>query len=89
MYILVQGGAFRLYALLCKLWKKLYRCTQMLLLALCIFVSWGVSSNGRGRALHARGSGIDARILHKKLFPLFMLFYIIYGEMNLYNEHRN
>ena len=21
------------------------------------------------RALHARGSGIDARILHKKLFP--------------------
>ena len=29
----------------------------------------GVRSNGRARALHARGSGIDARILHKKLFP--------------------
>ena len=33
------------------------------------FVSWGISSNGRARAFHARGSGIDAHILHKKLFP--------------------
>ena len=33
------------------------------------FASWGISSNGRARALHARGSGIGARILHKKLFP--------------------
>ena len=24
----------------------------------------GISSNGRGRAKHARGTGIDARILH-------------------------
>ena len=27
------------------------------------FVFGGISSNGRARALHARGSGIDARIL--------------------------
>ena len=26
--------------------------------------SWGISSNGTARALHARGSGIDARILN-------------------------
>ena len=26
--------------------------------------SWGISSNGRARALHAQGSRIDARILH-------------------------
>ena len=26
---------------------------------------WGISSNGRARAQHARGSGIDARILHQ------------------------
>ena len=32
------------------------------------FVSWGISSNGKGRAFHARGSRIDAGILHRKLF---------------------
>ena len=28
------------------------------------FHTWGISSNGRARALHARGSVIDTRILH-------------------------
>ena len=31
---------------------------------------WGISSNGRAPALHAGGTGIDARILH----PFFFLF---------------
>ncbi len=28
---------------------------------------WGISSNGRALALHARGSGIDAHILQEKI----------------------
>ena len=43
MYILVQEGAFRLYALLCKLWKKRYRCTQMSLLALHFLYHGGLA----------------------------------------------
>ena len=36
---------------------------------------WGISSNGRAPALHAGGTGIDARILHISffLFPIFLL----------------
>ena len=36
---------------------------------------WGISSNGRAPALHAGGTGIDARILHILffLFPIFLL----------------
>ena len=31
---------------------------------LSVIMSWGCSSNGRALALHARGTGIDARHLH-------------------------
>ena len=34
---------------------------------------WGISSNGRAPALHAGGTGIDARILHTFFF-FFLLF---------------
>ena len=34
---------------------------------------WGISSNGRARASHARGSGIDARILQEILRKPFYL----------------
>ena len=32
---------------------------------------WGISSNGRAPALHAGGTGIDARILHTKSASYF------------------
>ena len=34
---------------------------------------WGISSNGRAPALHAGGTGIDARILHKGQLPTLRL----------------
>ena len=37
---------------------------------------WGISSNGRAPALHAGGTGIDARILHI-LFSFFPSFFCL------------
>lgn len=34
-----------------------------------IHYAWGISSNGRALALHARGTGIDTRILHYNISP--------------------
>ena len=44
----------------------------------------GCSSNGRALALHVRGSGIDARILHKT----FNYFFYLGGEspVNVENQ---
>ena len=39
-----------------------------------IICEWGISSNGRARTLHARSSGIDARILHFEHSALLLLF---------------
>ena len=36
-------------------------------------LNWGISSKGRAPALHAGGTGIDARILHTFFF-FFLLF---------------
>ena len=33
-----------------------------------IYIGWGCSSNGRALALHARGNGIDAHLLHTCFF---------------------
>ena len=35
----------------------------------CVYYAWGISSNGRALALHARGTGIDTRILHYNISP--------------------
>ena len=43
---------------------------------------WGISSNGRARASHARGSGIDARILHVFLRKYFYLHWQNNCSMN-------
>ncbi len=48
----------------------------------------GISSNGRALALHARGTGIDTRILHT-LFFFFFFFSRTFGcsfEFNSYTE---
>ena len=49
----------------------------------------GISSNGRALALHARGNGIDTRILHSTFhsFPCHNFFLILLGRHRQRRRH--
>ena len=46
---------------------------------LSVIYQWGCSSNGRALAQHARGTGIDAQLLH---FEIVLMNFVALGRFD-------